>query len=301
MKKKILFIFSLISCVLPLFAQTSKKYGDKVYVDLTVHGETVSKWVKCYHVYEYDQNGNITYDDDGNAKRYYYNSHGDIIKEIDVTLGKTTNYSYEYDSKGRKIFRKRSVVTKNYSFDNREYYYYDKKGNLIHEKEEMSAIPGLVEATTHDRYYEYDSNGYCTHFMRVDSDGKVYSEEWYEFDKNGNLIYQKRTDNMPNDPTSTTEKWYEYDNAGNVVYEKSKTTGSSYIYEAWFKYDKYGNIIYEKNSTGNEYSYYHEYDKYGNILYTETKYSDGSIGERYYEYEYYKNGTIKSKVAYTKL
>ncbi len=278
MKKKILLVLALISCVLPLFAQTSKKYGDKVYVDLTVHGETVSKWVECYHVYEYDQNGNITYDDDGNANRYYYNSHGDIIKEIDVTLGKTTNYSYEYDSKGRKIFRKRRVVTKNDSFDNREYYYYDKKGNLIHEREEIDDVPGIGD-DVHNCYYEYDSQGHCTHFMRVDSDGKVYSEEWYEFDKNGNLIYQKRTDNMPNDPTSTTEEWYEYDNAGNVVYAKY--------------------------SSGVECSYYYDYDKYGNILYKEEtcKYPDGGgyTSERYYAYEYYKNGAIKSKVEYTKL
>lgn len=303
MKKKFVLLLALIACVVQLFAEVNK-YGDKAYLTFSIRGENVSKWVKCSEIYEYDQKGNETLEvNSGGTRTYEYNSHGDVIVLTGSMFSKPIYTSYQYDYNGRKIFEESSN-------DNRTYFYYDNKGNLINKRKELDAIPGIMEASTNDIYYEYDSQGHCTHIMYVDKKGEVYVEEWYEFDKNGNVIHEKHTYNITS--TRTTENWYEYDNAGNAIYKKQKETGGSYPnnYERWLKYDKHGNEIYEKYDTGGESSYHYEYDKYGNILYKEEiyKYSDDNgrtykegYTYEYYTYEYYKNGSIKRKVRYLEL
>ena len=58
-----------------------------------------------------------------------------------------------------------------------------------------------------------------------------------------------------------------YDKNGNKTYYKDSDG-----YESWWKYDKDGNEIYLKNVHGIEY---------------------------WYEYTYWKNGTVRTKTAYT--
>jgi len=109
-------LFCLFSYILTSFSY-AHSIGDKVYKEVVVKGETVSKWLILYSIDEYDNKGNIIYEK---------NSDGD-------------EYWYEYDIKGNLIHFKNS--------DGKERWHeYDDKGNEIHYKSHDSK----------EKWWEYD-------------------------------------------------------------------------------------------------------------------------------------------------
>ena len=90
-------VFALLSAF--AFAQT---VGEKVYKEVSVNGEMVSKWLEVVSMAEYDSKGN---------EIYFKNSNG------------FERWS-EYDSKGNKIHYKNSNGVE-------EWYEYDSKGNKV--------------------------------------------------------------------------------------------------------------------------------------------------------------------------
>ena len=115
-------VFALLSVC--DFAQT---VGEKVYKEVSVNGEMVSKWLEVASITEYDNKGNEIHskNSDGFEEWYEYDSSGNKIHYKD-TYG--VEKWYEYDSKGNEIHSKES--------NGDEYWYeYDSSGNKIHSKE----------------------------------------------------------------------------------------------------------------------------------------------------------------------
>ena len=123
--KKLITIIIIIS--LPFFAcSKSIKLGEKVYKEISVNGETFSKWMIAIEFSEYDSKGN---------KIHSKNSDGFEEKG-----------RYEYDNKGNKIHYKSNYCDK--------WWEYDDKGKLIHYKTNGGE----------EEWYEYDSNGNKIHY-----------------------------------------------------------------------------------------------------------------------------------------
>lgn len=111
----IILVFALLSAF--AFAQT---VGNKVYKEVSVNGEKVSKWLKVYSITGYDDRGN----------------------EIHRKCSNGFECWNEYDNKGNKIHSK-------YGGGLEEWYEYDNKGNMIHFKSSNS-LEELYEYTFWD-------------------------------------------------------------------------------------------------------------------------------------------------------
>ncbi|MBQ3824906.1 MAG: hypothetical protein II811_02085, partial [Spirochaetaceae bacterium] len=114
-------VFALLSAF--AFAQT---VGEKVYKEVSVNGEMVSKWLEVVSMAEYDSKGNEIYFKNSNGFERWseYDSKGN---KIHYKNSNGVEEWYEYDSKGNEIHFKNS--------DGDEWWYeYDSKGNEIHSK-----------------------------------------------------------------------------------------------------------------------------------------------------------------------
>ena len=183
----------------------------------------------------------------------------------------------EYDAYGNEIHSQQSSGYE-------EWYEYGPDGNKIYTRNSFG----------YETWYEYDSSGNLIHEVWSDSD-----ECWYEYDENDNMIHEEWS--------YGAERWCDYDSDGNLIHEKSTWEGNS-----WYEYDQYGNPTYYKCGSveiwyeftpsgkklreewagGDEIRY--EYDWDGNLV----RESHSRIGDRWYEYTFYPNGTIKTKAEY---
>ena len=259
--------------------------GQKIYKEVSVNNQTVSKWLVVNNIeeYEYDRKGNLI---------HYKNNAG---------MEECWEEWWEYDRKGKLIHYKDSIGDKLWCEC-------DSKGNLIHCK----------DSTGYELWCECDSKGNLIHCK--DSDDY---EEWWKYDNKGNLIHCKDNDGH--------ELWCEYDSKGNKIHYKSsgkiydfrilreyEEYGHKHKYspnilnqegfervlnlsgyidsfsiyndnELWYEYDSQGNMIHCKDSHDNELCY--EYDSQGNMIH----YKDSYDNELWCEY-----GSQGSKIRHKK-
>ena len=98
-KKAVLFVFIFFGLASFVYAY---ELGDKVYKEVMVKGETVSKWVILESVTEYDRQGNeIHYKSSYGTERWYeYDSKGNKIHFKD-NKGKECWHEYDYHPNGK--------------------------------------------------------------------------------------------------------------------------------------------------------------------------------------------------------
>lgn len=177
---------------------------------------------------------------------------------------------------------------------------YDIFGNVIYSKNDSG------ETVLYN--CEYDKKGNLVHCK---SNGSTAEEFWNEYDDNGKLIHKKYA--------SGNESWYKYDSSGNQIYEKNDK-GDEYFYE--YVSDEYWGdyLSHIKGSDGSEsyIEYNHTREGYkkhvksrvNNMnldVWSEYDSSDCLIhtvfglGELWYEYEFYPDGTIKTRRTYKTL
>ena len=103
--KKAIFtaIFALLSAT-----AFSQAVGEKVYKEVNINGEKLSKWLTVDSITEYDSKGNEIHFKDSDGFEYWheYDSKGNQIHSKDS--GGREDW-YEYDSKGNKIHSKYSI------------------------------------------------------------------------------------------------------------------------------------------------------------------------------------------------
>ncbi len=257
--RKILFVGILGLCITVIAnAQTNK---EKVYKDITVSGNTVSKWFDFEDLSEYDNKGNLVYYERGNSKVWreydkfgnetlFKNNNGEIIKT-----------EYEYDKYGNMIYKNRIDDVPKDSFT--EWNEYDSKGRKIY-------VKTLAEGKISETKYDYDQPGI------VHSKSEKY-ETWNEYDSHGNLFHYR---------SRFSEWWktFKYNAQGVLIYYKDGN------YEQW--YDEKGNAIHQKYVSGSENWTEYEYDDNGHII-CSYYYTKGLKLWNYYEYTFFPDGKIK--------
>ena len=154
MKRLILLIIiisiSFVACSTgtksPLKMQNAN-VGEKVYKEVSVNGETISKWLTVSEISEYDNKGNkIHYKTSYGTEdwfEYEYDSHSNKIQ-----YKETTGYKeqWEYDIKGNNIHYKASTGYE-------KWMKYDSKGNMIYSK----------NSNNDEWWNEYDTKGNMIH------------------------------------------------------------------------------------------------------------------------------------------
>ena len=133
---------------------------------------------------------------------------------------------------------------------------------------------------------EYNSLGLITHYKSPDY------EYWKTYDSKGRLLSLKYGNGVKEEYS-----YNDYDDLG-----IGKSSDKDYEYE--FIKDENGNELYHSGLNKKGYTIWREYDSHGNIT-MEIKWPNYSVFVRkdyarynYYVYEYYPNGTMKSKKFY---
>ena len=238
----------------------AQEVGEKVYKKVESNGRIVEKWVLYYSYTEYDVNGNVIHEKEtyGGDTSYEYNEKGQLIHQ----KGPFNNeYWYKYDGYGNKIWEKNSSKEISYELK------YNTNGKKIYEK----SSEGI------EIWYEYDDDGNMIHKMKTG--GNDYK---YKYDKAGRCIYENENGKIT---------WYEYSEDGKLL-----KMDSNYGWKKNNSYTTYGKkhwITSHIKSPTESYDNETEVDDNGNPLHVETGY--GSRTEYWYEYEFYEDGTVKSK------
>ena len=269
-------LFTLLIAFIALLPLSAEKIGDEVTIEVTIRGKTESKNMSLRHISEYDKNGNMIYDEDGQLwKKFEYDARGNQIHCI--TPGGESWIEYKYDSAGNLVYEKETYKGSKKSTE--WYYTYDSRGNKTSAK-----MAGFAETK-----YVYDSDdnliyeGSTTNFSIADSG------TWYQYDENGNKIYSKTVYSSGGDPS---ERWYKYDSSGRLVQEDSNS-GDVSIYE----YDSFGagiDVHRKMKYNGSWSECWYGYEKNGELQYqlSDTGYID------WYEYTFWGNGKVKTKKAW---
>ncbi|MBO6101394.1 MAG: hypothetical protein J6P07_08725, partial [Spirochaetaceae bacterium] len=128
---------------------------DKVYKEVSVNGETFSKWLVVSGISEYDNKGNLI----------HYKGNKIVYGQDAAFSNVINNYEewYEYDSNGNETHYKDSRGFERLTE-------YDNKGN---KSSHYKNSAGQEEW--------YDSNGNMIYEKTIDGD-----EMWYEYDSKGN-------------------------------------------------------------------------------------------------------------------
>ena len=193
----------------------------------------------------------------------YYNDEGKVIYMKD----KETEYGITNFSEEKNEYTENSCKTiKNHNGEIEECIIeYDKKGNEIHWKNDQGE----------ERYTEYNLEGNPILIKGIEMDeGKMIEFSIItEYDELGRKVHTEYSNGY--------EEWWEYysdnklkvyhDNKGSETYKRDDKKGLEYKNENRREYDSKGNLIYNLLSNG-----------YGS----------------YYEYDYYPNGIIRTKVGY---
>lgn len=138
--------------------------------------------------------------------------------------------------------------------------------------------------------YDYDESGSKRHAISF-LYSKKDDESWADLDSNGNEIHVKYK--------SGFEEWNEYNDENKLIYRKNK-------YGDETRYEYKGNITevyftgidgYTSLSSIDNGTEYFEYDDKGNVIHFEN--SGGH--EEFYEYTFWPDGTIKTKITYEKI
>ena len=160
-----------------------------------------------------------------------------------------------------------------------EYKEYDQFGRVIY-----------IKYSNSEYKYDYDESGTKRHAISF-LYSKKDSEIWDDLDSKGNVIHEKSSDG--------TEAWYEWNEDNKLIY-----MGYGDGNEA--RYEIKGNITevhftgsdgYTSTSIIDNGTEYIEYDDKGNVIHFEN--SGGH--EEFYEYTFWPDGTIKTKITYEKI
>lgn len=297
------------------YAARQETIGEKAYIEVTVGGERLERWVSPVELCEYDKGGNVVHkktpemeewweydangkitrykNDNGDEKIYKYDSRGNEIYFKDTD---GSELFHEYDGKGNRIRTKHSDGTV-------ELYTYDSKGNKIRYKKD--AVDRWGSARNEESFYEYNKNGNVIREKGnryAHSNVEIWNEEYeilYEYDGKGKCVRIK--------DSSRGETTLEYDDSGRLSHKKS---GSE---EYWWEYDAAGNVTaykkhwtefapYEEDNENLEQTEIREYDAGKRVVF----YSLVVKGRDGYSTTYDKNESISyeydasGKLAHTK-
>ena len=168
-----------------------KYYGDgnkPIYIE-NIEGASSYK-----DLYEYDKHGNMIYEKQRNGSGgeywYEYDKYGNVIYMKENNRGEQIcTYECKYDSNNKIIYGKKSCYcddgsgNKEYHYENRFWYEYDKNGNKIHE----------WDSDGNESWYEYNESEKVIYskFKEAYDRNDRYSQIWYEYDENGNITLKR--------------------------------------------------------------------------------------------------------------
>ena len=166
-----------------------------------------------------------TYDNVGNVRT--------VQTAYSASLGDDYTYQYTYDVNG-------NIRTQKDALGNTTSYYYDWQGNCT----------SAVDPIGNEIYNIYDKLGRKIYVSQdfsvqdVDDDElfPVYAETKLYYDRNGNLITEKRTNNVVREETTWAQTDYAYDNCGLLVKVTAYDDGSVENVTQYY-YDEGGNIL----------------------------------------------------------
>lgn len=274
MKKTSVVCAAVALCVaFSLYAAKQKTIGEKAYIEVTVDGERLERWVSPVELCEYDKRGNVVHkktpeleewweydangkitrykNDNGNEKIYKYDSRGNEIYFKDTD---GSELFHEYDGKGNRIRTKHSDGTV-------ELYTYDSKGNKIRYKKD--AVDRWGSARNEESFYEYNKNGNVIREKGnryAHSNVEIWNEEYeilYEYDGKGKCVRIK--------DSSRGETTMEYDDSGRLSHKKSGYE------EYWWEYDAAGNATMHKKHWTELDEPYNPYSTESNLEQTEIR------------------------------
>ncbi|ROS11195.1 hypothetical protein EDF65_3599 [Chryseobacterium nakagawai] len=220
-------------------------------------------------IYKFDESGNLAEEtaylqnnEFGRRYQYYYDAVGNAVKTVgfEESDKKKSVNSLTLNEKGIVVSDKKIEFSKT---KNNE--------DTIRRREYINNIKEMNDAVLSYSSYEKSKPKQTT--------------QWIKQYKNGNLISEKISNNLPEGETETT---YSYDSNNNLIMQEE--TGLYPIVRKW-KYDKKGNEIYQQvvNDKENIFSELKKtFDEYGNITKL-TVIENGKIDDRVsvkYEYTY---------------
>lgn len=328
MKKIFVLLIGLLICI-------SYCISSPVYKMVKSKGEIVGRWLEVESINEYNEKGDPTYNynysetyDFLNYERWHTYENGKLVytKEDLPKVNQLSETWYEYDGLGNLIYEKtvsKYTKTKYSSTQTSEVWYeYDRNGNEIHSKSSY----GTDTWKTYDengvliQEKEIDEDGVLTSLIEYNAQGEIIHDYWKSddyliesfsvFDQDNHLVYSKYINN--NEITETEYKRTYNENGYCVSSSSSKGTIIKREYDSEGKIirvlsDQYGEIIYEYdgNNLIHEYSSSHEtireYDNHNNEVYYCYESSKGTTNEKWTEYEYWDNGTLKTETTYRRI
>ncbi|MBR1639380.1 MAG: hypothetical protein IJ688_08345 [Treponema sp.] len=300
MKKQI-----LLPLILTLtFTANALPANDLIYREIKNRWEGEKGiWLHILKTAEYSEDGKtvkIT-DPDGWWTIEEYNDKGNILR----SYSENSDDIYRYDESGRLIFRHFTEADRH---DWIEEYKYDEEGRCTYFKTENKKELTWEEVSYNKKKNSSTIKGSdgTNKILKGDAQHIVSSK----YDKQNNLIEQTKS-NWFNKISKTIWK---YDEKNHVIFEG---TGK---YKKWYEYDSNGFLIKETNTGNYDYLYennalglpvhmqeidklspvtirhsYYDYDERGNLIYSNDTWSSEN---KYYEYEYYPSGKIKTKKNY---
>ena len=257
-----------------------------------------------WEIEEFDDKGNLIHkiNDDGIEYKYVFDKAGHLIKSERIVPGKHDEITnYKYDKSGLcTYFKTEDKIAGTW----KEAKYNKAKNNTLKKQSNGKEVihdgdaQGLISC-------KYDERGNLIEKTEYWNSNVQAISEW-KFDEQNRLIYEYiYSDDL--------QKWYEYDEKGNqrIVKEYCPGTDFTILYE----YDAKGflvkqtspnsEIIFQNNEHGIK-IYSQEkmrnfdalidqyYDDKGNVVFSNQE----AAYNKYYEYEYYPSGKIKTKFYY---
>ncbi|WP_238858897.1 RHS repeat-associated core domain-containing protein [Clostridium sp. YIM B02569] len=229
-------------------------------------------------------------------KRFEYDLHGNIIKEIDVEGNSTL---FKYDLAGNLIEKR--VPAEKDNIGNVKYnltcYAYDKNSNKILERHGINLVSeNEICNYYHEIYFEYDEEN-----RLIEVKDKYGAKARYKYD----CLNKKTYESFKINDTTTKAIHYIYDKVGNLTQKKEEINGGFVSPETkgrnvWaitsYEYDKNGNIT--KITTPKGYEIGRVYDKADRVIEQHEKDETNGIF-RSYVYKYDKADNIISISEYS--
>lgn len=306
-------------------------FASPEYKMVKSQGDVLGRWLEIESIIEYNETGDLVYEfsnydglEYSNGEKWYTYENGKLVytREECTVRNEVSETRFDYDDNENLIHEKTTIKSNISSYSSREseiWYEYDKDGNEIHSKASFGIETWktyndkgvLIQEKRLDDgiltdLFEYNDQGKEIHSYLSSED--YFLETYHEFDQDNRLIYSKGIFN-----DNVTESYYEYDDKGLL---KSRTSSdgsfvkyeydiegrkikiSSSIYgETFYEYDG-DNLIHEFNEL---YERFREFDKNNNITYYYYKPVNGETNEKWTEYEYWDNDSIKKKIVYRRI
>lgn len=309
----------------------------RVYKSVMVNGKQMKKWVEEYAVFEFDEDGKMTfppydYFDEEKYYKYFYVGTAERCDcptveplknryiNIDAFLNKKDgqivldandyeNRIFLRDKKGKTLF---SSTNFDFSQNHSQSFKieFDDKGHLtrfcendietLFEYEENSDNLSHIIYPNIETWFEYSDDVVIREkTISREAESEDNHEIMYEYNENGVLIHEKCEYEYSNE--NEYEKWYEYDENGNLIHYKYEHEDSTD--EKWCEYDEDGKLIHSKNTGYGDWDEdwieeWNDYDENGHLIHSKDEYVDTQKDtDTYYEYDEEGN-RIHMKITY---